>query len=98
VEGRSDRGDDGGPARQPIEAGCVHNVEKHYFASHQPSSLARARPVHHGDLGHAVDIPFPAGSGMRFEKQIHYDGAKDSEAVLEVVGNGPATAAPAEEK
>jgi hypothetical protein len=45
-----------------------------------------------------VDIPFPAGSGMRFEKQIHYDGAKDSETVLEVVGNGPATAAPAEEK
>jgi hypothetical protein len=34
----------------------------------------------------------------RLEFQIHYDGAKDSEAVLEIVGDGPATATPAEEK
>jgi hypothetical protein len=33
-----------------------------------------------------------------FGKQIHYDGAKDTEAVLEIVGEGPATATPAEEK
>jgi quercetin dioxygenase-like cupin family protein len=31
-------------------------------------------------------------------KQIHYDGAKDEIAVLEIVGEGPATATPAEEK
>jgi hypothetical protein len=31
-------------------------------------------------------------------KQIHFDGAKDVEVVLEIVGMGPATATPAEEK
>jgi hypothetical protein len=42
-------------------------------------------------------VPFPAGSFVtHFGKQIHYDGAKDSEAVLEIVGDGPATATPAE--
>jgi hypothetical protein len=34
----------------------------------------------------------------RLEFQIHYDGAKDSEAMLEIVGDGPATVAPAEAK
>jgi hypothetical protein len=44
-------------------------------------------------------VPFPAGSFVtHFGKQIHYDGAKDSEAVLEIVGQGPATATPAEVK
>jgi hypothetical protein len=43
--------------------------------------------------------PIPAGSFVtHFGKQIHYDGAKDSEAVLEIVGDGPATATPAEAK
>jgi hypothetical protein len=41
----------------------------------------------------------PAGSFVtHFGKQIHYDGAKDSEAVIEIVGEGPATAPPAEVK
>lgn len=31
-------------------------------------------------------------------KQIHFDGAKDEEAVIEVVGEGPTTATPAETK
>jgi hypothetical protein len=44
-------------------------------------------------------VPLPAGSFVtHFAKQIHYDGAKDSEAVLEIVGEGPATATPAEVK
>jgi hypothetical protein len=29
---------------------------------------------------------------------VHYDGAKDEPAVLEIVGEGPATATPAEQK
>jgi hypothetical protein len=33
-----------------------------------------------------------------FGKQVHYDGAKDEEAVLLVVGEGPATSTPAEDK
>jgi quercetin dioxygenase-like cupin family protein len=44
-------------------------------------------------------VPLPAGSFVtHYGKQIHYDGAKDSEAVLEIVGDGPATATPTEEK
>jgi hypothetical protein len=41
----------------------------------------------------------PAGSFVQhYGKQIHYDGAKDGEAVLEIVGMGPATSTPAEQK
>jgi quercetin dioxygenase-like cupin family protein len=44
-------------------------------------------------------VAMPAGSYVtHFAKQIHYDGAKDQEAMLEIVGQGPATATPAEEK
>jgi hypothetical protein len=44
-------------------------------------------------------IPVPAGSFVRHVgKQIHYDGAKDEEVVLEIVGEGPATSTPAEAK
>ncbi len=44
-------------------------------------------------------VPMPAGTFVtHFGKQIHYDGAKDGEAVLEIVGEGPATATPAEAK
>jgi hypothetical protein len=44
-------------------------------------------------------VPMPAGSFVtHFGKQVHYDGAKDGDTVIEVVGEGPATATPAEEK
>src|SRR5215468_2005387 len=44
-------------------------------------------------------VAMPAGSFVtHFGKQIHYDGAKDQEAVLQIVGEGPATATPAETK
>jgi hypothetical protein len=47
----------------------------------------------------ATTVPLPAGTFVtHFGKQIHYDGAKDGEAVLEIVGEGPATATPAEIK
>jgi hypothetical protein len=37
-------------------------------------------------------VPVPAGSFVtHFAKQVHYDGAKDEEAVLEIVGEGPGT-------
>jgi len=43
--------------------------------------------------------PMPAGSFVRhLAKQIHYDGAKDVEAVLEIVGQGPETSTNAEQK
>jgi quercetin dioxygenase-like cupin family protein len=43
--------------------------------------------------------PMPAGTFVtHFGKQVHYDGAKDEEAVLLVVGEGPATSTPAEDK
>ena len=41
--------------------------------------------------------PVPAGSVVtHVGKGIHYDGARDGEAVLQIVGMGPATATPAE--
>ena len=40
-----------------------------------------------------------AGSFVtHFGKEIHYDGAKDEECVLQIVGIGPATSMPAEQK
>jgi hypothetical protein len=44
-------------------------------------------------------VPLPAGSYVvHYGKQVHYDGAKDGDTVLEIVGEGPATSTPAEEK
>lgn len=43
----------------------------------------------------------PMGPGsyvLHTGKGIHYDGAKDGEAIIEIVGMGPATATPAEAK
>jgi hypothetical protein len=43
--------------------------------------------------------PVPPGSFVKhFGKQVHYDGAKDEDVVLEIVGEGPATSTPAEVK
>ena len=43
--------------------------------------------------------PVPAGSFViHYGKEIHYDGAKDEPCVLQIVGMGPATNTPAEEK
>ncbi len=44
-------------------------------------------------------VPLPTGSVVtHYGKQIHYDGAKDADVTLEIVGEGPATITPAEEK
>ena len=43
--------------------------------------------------------PIPAGSFVtHFGKQIHYDGSKQGDAVLLIMGEGPATSTPAEVK
>ena len=43
--------------------------------------------------------PVPAGSFVKhFANQVHYDGAKDAECILQIVGIGPATSMPAEQK
>jgi quercetin dioxygenase-like cupin family protein len=40
-------------------------------------------------------VAMPAGTVVtHFGKQVHYDGAKDVEAVLLIVGEGPATSTP----
>jgi quercetin dioxygenase-like cupin family protein len=47
----------------------------------------------------ASTVPMPAGSFVtHFGKQVHYDGAKGEETVLLIVGDGPATITPAEDK
>ncbi|HLW51774.1 MAG TPA: cupin domain-containing protein [Candidatus Angelobacter sp.] len=52
-----------------------------------------------GKYDENTTVPLPAGSFVtHFGKQVHYDGAKDEEAVLEIVGEGPGTATPAEDK
>ena len=44
-------------------------------------------------------VPLPPGTfAEHFGKQVHYDGAKDEDVVLEIVGDGPATQVGAEEK
>jgi quercetin dioxygenase-like cupin family protein len=44
-------------------------------------------------------VPMPAGTFVtHFGQQVHFDGAKDEDAVLLIVGEGPATATPAEVK
>jgi hypothetical protein len=40
----------------------------------------------------------PGSFVTHFAKQIHYDGAKDEEAIIEIVGEGPATTTPVETK
>jgi hypothetical protein len=43
--------------------------------------------------------PVPAGSFVtHYGKQIHYDGSKEGDAVLLIMGEGPATSTPAEVK
>jgi hypothetical protein len=43
--------------------------------------------------------PVPAGSFVvHTGKEIHYDGAKDEECILQIVGMGPATGTAAEQK
>jgi len=40
--------------------------------------------------------PIPAGSFVtHFGKEVHYDGARDGDVILQIVGIGPATATPA---
>ena len=47
----------------------------------------------------ANTTPMPAGSVVtHFAKQVHWDGAKDEDAVLVIVGEGPATSTQAEAK
>ena len=42
-----------------------------------------------------ASVPMPAGSFVtHFGKQVHWDGAKDTDAVLLIVGEGPATSTP----
>ena len=43
-------------------------------------------------------VPMPAGTFVtHFGKQMHWDGAKDEDAVLLIVGEGPATSTRVEE-
>jgi quercetin dioxygenase-like cupin family protein len=47
----------------------------------------------------SATVPMPAGTFVtHFGKQVHFDGAKDEDAVLLIVGEGPGTSTPAEVK
>jgi quercetin dioxygenase-like cupin family protein len=50
------------------------------------------------DPATTVPMPMPAGSFVtHYGKQVHWDGAKDEEAVLLITGEGPATTTRVEE-
>lgn len=47
----------------------------------------------------AGTVPVPAGTFVtHFARQVHYDGAKDEETVLLIIGEGPATSTRVEQK
>ena len=47
------------------------------------------------DFDPNATVPMPAGSFVtHFAKQVHWDGAKDADAVILIVGEGPATTTP----
>jgi len=47
------------------------------------------------DFDPANTVPMPVGSFVtHFGKEVHWDGAKDEDAVLLIMGEGPATANP----
>jgi redox-sensitive bicupin YhaK (pirin superfamily) len=44
-------------------------------------------------------VPMPAGTFVtHYGQQVHFDGAKDEDAILLIVGDGPETPTPAETK
>jgi hypothetical protein len=44
-------------------------------------------------------VPMPAGTFVvHYGKQIHYDGAKNEDTVIQIWGMGPATSTPAEKR
>ncbi len=47
----------------------------------------------------SATVPMPAGTFVtHFGKHVHFDGAKEEDAVLMIVGEGPGTSTPAEVK
>ena len=94
----------------PTKPGLYIELTKWHARSHEPSPLSSERSVHHGPFGNVVGRhgikydpdstkPIPAGSFVtHYGKEIHYDGAKDGDVVLEILGEGPATNTPAEVK
>jgi redox-sensitive bicupin YhaK (pirin superfamily) len=47
----------------------------------------------------SATVPMPAGTFVtHYGGQIHFDGAKDEDAILLILGDGPATVTPAEQK
>ncbi len=48
-----------------------------------------------GNFDTNATVPLRAGTVVtHFGKQVHYDGAKDEDAILMIVGDGPATSTP----
>jgi len=57
---------------------------------------AKAGPKFDPEYG---TVPMPAGSFVtHYGKQVHWDGAKDEDAVLLIMGEGPATSTPVQEE
>ena len=78
----------------------MYGVLTKWHAGTEPAALPSQRSVHHRDFRHVVvrhwnkydpasTVPDPAGSFVtHVGKGIHYDGAKEGDVVLEIVGMG----------
>ena len=63
------------------------------------ASIESERPTDYTKFDPDSTVPAPAGSYViHHAGKIHYDGAKDGEAIIQVWGMGPATSIPAEKR
>ena len=97
--------------RRPEQAGAVRGAAQVVAWQHEPAALPSQRPFlcrvvrHFGGWAPAKKfdpdntVPMTAGSYViHYGGKVHYDGAKNEEAVIQVWGMGPATSTPAEKR
>jgi hypothetical protein len=97
----------GDPSRPGFDAVMVKWLPGHHFSRPHFHPNDRFITVLKGTwwvgTGRKFDpdgtVPMPAGTFVtHYGKQVHFDGAKDEEAILLIVGDGPETPTPAETK
>jgi len=100
-----------GAVRRPVQTRALHRPQPMAEGkSFQPAALSSQRPLHHGarrDLVGRKRRKFDPDNSVamlggtfvtQFGKQVHWDGAKNEDASLLIVGNGPATSSPVEQE
>src|SRR4051812_42034774 len=97
----------GGPGKPGFYAVMTKSLKGNHFSRPHFHPNGRYITVLQGTGGGGAgpkfdppnSAPMPAGSFVtHFGKQVHWDGAKDEDAVLLIMGEGPGTSTAAEEK